>query len=79
MPVSNFGLDTLTRYPGFGYGWSNQDFAPPDLFSKRESTQINQVVSLAVGDKVRVVARLYSGPASQTAPETVRLRMRKRL
>ena len=76
MAASNFGLDTLTRYPGFGYGWSNQDFATPSAFTRENTGSINMAYNFGAGDKVRVVARVKGGTAVKTSPESVRLRIR---
>jgi len=79
MPVSNFGLNTLTRYPGFGYGWSNQDFSPPSLWSKRASASINYAGFFEIGDKIRIVARSVTGTLVRTRPDSVRFKIRKRI
>ena len=73
MAVSNFGLDTLTRYPGFGYGWSNQDFQ----FGLADGCSITRIVALSSGDKVKMRGKVITGITVDTSPDTVRLRIRK--
>jgi hypothetical protein len=74
MGVNNFGLGTLTRYPGFGYGWFN-------IFggssARVESASITRLLSLNKGDRIKGVAKVVIGSPGFVAPHTVRFRVRK--
>jgi hypothetical protein len=80
MPVSNFGLTTLTRASSFGGSWSNLDFAEPSIYNSKANGSIQYLCnSINTGYKLRVVARTIDGSKARTIPGTLRVRIKKRL
>ncbi len=74
--MSVFGLDTLSRYPGFGFGWANTDF--PFSYSKKGSCGVTRRLSLVSGDVLKMRAKVVVGASAETSANTVRFRIKKR-
>ena len=75
----SWSLNTLSRNPGFGFGWRNPEFLTVSPSNQRIHLHISGYLSLNKGDKIRIVSKTVSGGVADTIAETVRFRIRKKI
>lgn len=70
------GIDTFTRYTGFGFGWSNFWLTNEDDYYAESMTATRQI-HLQTGGKIKMQVRVLIGNDVETAPDSCRLLIRK--
>ena len=79
MIIGNYSRRPQTAYSGFAGALARTYYGASGVFFGNQSASINHMMSLDANDKIRMVARIITSGSSKTAPQTVRLKIRKKL